>query len=89
MRMSAQEPPSRPHSGRFTVGRDAEGNWIVQDRMGLVGGLFADRESAVHFALVESDRVPGAVCCAPDDQIMRMGAIFEPIQRQRRAIRHH
>jgi hypothetical protein len=51
---------------RFTVGRDQTGCWIVQDRDGLVGGIFRDRASAVHFALFESDHQPGAVCCVPD-----------------------
>jgi hypothetical protein len=66
------EPPS-PRS-RFLVGRDAQGCWVVRDRKGLVGGLFADREAAVHFAMVESDRVPGAVSCAPDDAIISLDA---------------
>ena len=52
---------------RFTVGRDINGRWIVSDRDGKVGGLFADRASAVHFATFESDHVPGAVWCAPDN----------------------
>ncbi len=51
---------------RFTVGRDQSGCWVVQDRDELVGGIFRDRASAVHFALFESDHQPGAVCCVPD-----------------------
>lgn len=51
---------------RFTVGRDAAGRWIVSDRDGLVGGIFRDRASAVHFAVFESDHRPGAVRCVPD-----------------------
>ncbi|MGF9564756.1 hypothetical protein [Neorhizobium sp. JUb45] len=54
---------------RFTVGRDKKGCWIVQDRDGLVGGIFRDRASAVHFAMFESDHQPGAVCCLPDGAI--------------------
>lgn len=54
------------HASRFVVGRDAEGHWIVSDEKGLVGGMFADRASAVRFAMLESDHVPGAVFCAPD-----------------------
>lgn len=56
---------------RFTVGRDAGGCWVVCDRDGLVGGLFRDRASAVHFAMFESDHTPGAVCCVPDGVITR------------------
>ncbi|WP_442582268.1 hypothetical protein ACSBOB_10115 [Mesorhizobium sp. ASY16-5R] len=69
------EPPSL--RSRFLVGRDAQGCWVVRDRKGLVGGLFTDREAAVHFAMVESDRVPGAVSCAPDDTIVDFGPAFD------------
>ncbi len=55
---------------RFTVGRDENGCWIVDDRDGLVGGIFRDRASAVHFAIFESDHQPGAVCCVPDGVIL-------------------
>lgn len=51
---------------RFTVGRDENGCWIVDDHDGVVGGIFRDRASAVHFAMFESDHQPGAVCCVPD-----------------------
>ena len=68
--------PSTRHS-RFMVGRDANGRWVVRDQQGLVGGLFADRASAVQFALEESDRVPGAVCCAPDDAVISASTAFE------------
>jgi hypothetical protein len=64
------------HQSRFIVGRDGGGRWVVRDREGLADGLFPDRASAVHFALEESDRVPGAVCCAPDDAIVRLDANF-------------
>lgn len=57
-------------SVRFTVGRDEHGWWIVDDRDGLVGGIFRDRASAVHFAIFESDHQPGAVCCVPDGVIV-------------------
>jgi hypothetical protein len=55
---------------RFTVGRDENGCWIVDDREGRVGGMFRDRASAVHFAMFESDHQPGAVCCVPDGVIL-------------------
>ncbi|MFI0847073.1 hypothetical protein [Mesorhizobium sp. IMUNJ 23232] len=80
------EPPSR--NSRFLVGRDAQGCWVVRDRKGLVGGLFTDRAAAVHFAMVESDRVPGAVSCAPDDAIVSLGPVFDHPSRLRRASRH-
>jgi len=73
--MSKSEPAS--HGVRFMVGRDAGGRWIVSDRDGLVGGLFTDRASAVHFAIFESDHVPGAVCCVPDDVTLNLNSTFE------------
>ena len=36
---------------RFLVGQNIDGCWIVCDRKRLVGGLFADKQSAVHFAV--------------------------------------
>ena len=77
MGIAVQQPLQSSQNGRFTIGRDADGHWIVCDRKGLVGGLFKDRASAVHFALEESDRIPGAVCCAPESTILRIGAVFE------------
>ena len=70
---------SQPHARgvRFMVGRDAGGRWIVSDREGRVGGLFTDRASAVHFAMFESDHVPGAVCCVPEEVTLSLGPVFE------------
>lgn len=59
-RLVAQtEPP------RFTVGRDHHGWWIVEDRLGRVGGLFANEDAAMHYALEESNRDRKAVRCQP------------------------
>lgn len=55
-----------PRPPRFTVGRDHHGCWVVRDRLGQVGGLFASEAAALHFAADESDRNPAAVCRAPD-----------------------
>lgn len=63
------DDPATVTGVRFTVGRDKKGCWIVQDRDGLVGGIFRDRASAVHFAMFESDHQPGAVWCLPDAAI--------------------
>jgi hypothetical protein len=70
-------PPLR--NSRFMIGRDARGHWVVCDVRGLVGGVFFDRSSAVHFAAAESDYVPGAVCCAPDDAVLTMDPLFNPV----------
>ncbi len=45
---------ARPLPCRFLVGRSRNGRWIVADRMGLIGGLFTNREAALHFVKVES-----------------------------------
>jgi hypothetical protein len=35
---------------RFAVSQDKRGQWVVCDRLGLTGGLFTDRETALRFA---------------------------------------
>lgn len=81
MRKSVMTDRDPPAIGiRFTVGRDATGHWIVSDREGLVGGVFSDRASAVHFAMFESDHSPGAVWCLPDHVVLNSG---EAIVRRR------
>jgi hypothetical protein len=65
-------------NSRFMIGHDASGHWIVCDVKGLVGGIFADRATAVHFALVESGYAPGDVCAAPDDIVLSLDFIFAP-----------
>lgn len=72
--MSAQAAPQ--HLSRFTVGRDRTGHWVVADRTGLVGGVFADRSSAVHFALAECNDNPGDVSAAPDGVVLTLDAVF-------------
>lgn len=74
----AQQAESQPPStgSRFIVGRDECGRWVVSDREGLVGGLFTDRDAALHFATAESDRIPGAVCCTPENVILSLGPKF-------------
>jgi len=67
---------SLPMTARFIVGRDRNGCWAVTDEKGLVGGLFADRAAAVHFALEESDHVPGAVQCLPDEMTINADPLF-------------
>lgn len=51
-------PPEPP---RFTVGRDHHGWWIVEDRLGRVGGIFSSEDAAMHYALEESNRDRSAV----------------------------
>lgn len=63
---SMQYPGNSNTRCRFIVGRNLDGCWVVCDRQRLVGGLFADRESAIHFAVSESEHEAGAVWCAED-----------------------
>ena len=58
---------------RFTIGRDRRGTWIVQDRQGLVGGLFANEAAALHFAVEESNYNPADICRAPDGSVLDFG----------------
>lgn len=52
---------------RFVVGRGRKGGWIVNDRLGLVGGIFISESAARHFAIEESDRHPERVLLASAD----------------------
>jgi len=51
----------RPEPPRFTVGCDHHGWWVVEDRLGRVGGIFASEDAAMHYALEESNRDRNAV----------------------------
>ena len=64
---------SRMAQPRFTVGRDRHGWWIVSDALDQLGGLFASREAALHFAAQESDHALGAVRCLADNVILKFG----------------
>ena len=68
---------------RFTVGRDHHGWWVVQDRLGKVGGLFASEDAALHFARDESNRNPAAVCRAPEGLAVELDALPRRLQRPR------
>lgn len=57
---------------RFFVGVDAHGRWIVRDDRGLVGGMFADRESALRFASLEGDVDGADVTVLPETETLPM-----------------
>ena len=48
------------------IGQDRCGRWVVRDRRGLCGGLFATRTAAIRFAMFEYPRTPQSVMMAPD-----------------------
>ena len=54
-------PRSRSKSEIFLMGRDSHGNWVVQDRRHMCGGLFSNRADALKFALFENGNQPQAV----------------------------
>ncbi|MGY5801140.1 hypothetical protein [Rhizobium hainanense] len=59
-----------PAPARFIIGRDRRGSWIVQDREGLVGGLFRNEAAALHFAAEECNHNPADICLAPEGAIL-------------------
>ena len=65
--MDNGEPPSLRSSKLplFRVGKNRDGHWVVQDSMGLRGGLFLDRAEAIKFAMYESGKRPQAVIMVP------------------------
>jgi len=77
MRPTPARHPSTRSNSRFTIGRDANGHWIVADVKGLCGGIFADRSAAVHYALAECNYNPGDVCAAPEGQVLSLDVIFD------------
>lgn len=75
--MGSRYPIQRTLSAtpRFTVGRDHHGWWVVQDRLGRVGGLFANEAAALHFASEESNRDVRAVCRAPAGKCVELAGL--------------
>ena len=47
-----EEVPPEPLS--FELGRDHDGLWIVREKNGLYGGLFASEKAAIQYAKFES-----------------------------------
>jgi len=68
-----------PAPARFTIGRDRLGAWIVQDRQGLVGGLFASEAAALHFAAEECNHDPADICHAPEGSVLDFGGFVTSI----------
>jgi hypothetical protein len=55
------EPPSWLWPPLFRVGQDSRGNWVVQDKKGMRGGLFVNREAALRYVRSENGFKPQAV----------------------------
>ncbi len=45
----------------FLIGQDDEGRWVALETHGLGGGIFISRDAAMHYALGETSKRPGAV----------------------------
>src|ERR1700730_1927827 len=48
------------------IGQDRGGHWVVKDAHSLCGGLFANRNEAIRFAMYECQRRPQSVIMLPD-----------------------
>ncbi|GAC1042419.1 hypothetical protein [Rhizobium sp. No.120] len=66
-----------PASARFIIGRDRRGSWIVQDRQGLVGGLFRNEAAALHFAAEECNHNPADICLAPEGAVLDLDGFVQ------------
>lgn len=58
-------PDRSPAAPTFLIGQDSQGRWVVQDRRGLCGGLFVNREEAIRYAMFESGLEPQAAVMVP------------------------
>ena len=61
MKTQQSEPPSRRRPPLFMVGQDGRGNWVVQDKKGMRGGLFVNREAALRYVRSENGSKPQAI----------------------------
>ncbi len=68
---------------RFLVGPSRNGRWIVADRMGLVGGLFTNREAALHFVKVESADVAPIDISVAEVSRLELADPFSPAEELR------
>ncbi len=66
-----------PAPARFIIGRDRRGSWIVQDRQGLVGGLFRNEAAALHFAAEECNHNPADICLAPEGAVLDLDSFVQ------------
>jgi hypothetical protein len=67
-------PDRSPAAPTFLIGQDSEGRWVVQDRRGLCGGLFVNREEAIRYAMFESGLKPQATLMVPGVLELDLGA---------------
>ena len=63
--MGQANPIHLPLRSLCNIGKDSEGNWVVQGPHGRYGGLFVNRAEALRFAMFENGN-PHAVVMVPD-----------------------
>lgn len=84
--MGTLHSPQWNNAARFTIGRDHHGWWVVNDRLGRTGGLFATEEAAMHFAYGEAGHDTRKICRARADEDVELfdrdGETQMPIGRQ-------
>ncbi|HXZ14827.1 MAG TPA: hypothetical protein VEH77_02430 [Roseiarcus sp.] len=59
------------------IGQDRLGHWVVRDQKRLCGGLFANRNEAIRFAMYECQRRPQSVIMLPNGLELDEAAPFE------------
>lgn len=75
------DPPSSLRPPAFMIGRDCHGHWVVQDRQGKCGGLFADREAALRYVRAENGYRPCAVVMVSGNLELDMDCASRPPHR--------
>ena len=72
--------PSPAHSAAagapglsFTIGQDASGCWVALESHGIAGGLFRNRDDAIHYAGIEIRDGAGEIHFATGPVAFRVG----------------
>ncbi|MGV1986945.1 hypothetical protein ACQZ5N_09995 [Agrobacterium sp. 22-221-1] len=66
----------RRNGFRFTVGQNRTGCWLVSDKLGLVGGLFIDKEAALRFARMEGKASADEIRSLTGEERLEVGDVF-------------
>src|SRR5262245_34007693 len=76
--MGQDKPQPGSPSILFMIGRNSHGNWVVQDRQRLSGGLFVSRAEALRYARLENGNRPCAVIMVPGVFELELGPRTNP-----------
>ena len=80
MKTQRSEPPSRRRPSLFMVGQDGRGNWVVQDKKGMRGGLFVNREAALRYVRSENGSKPQTIAIVTGELELNMRSRAAPIR---------